>query len=420
MAEAELRPADEAGAWAETALSDDFADTQPLQAEPQTLDIGFTGSGSEYFRIWIVNLLLTLLTVGIYYPWAKVRRLRYFHGNTLVAGAPLGYHADPKKMLKGYLLVGVMFALYSAAGHFSPIAGLIAFVIVMLIWPARLKSSMQFRLANTSWRGLRLRFMGSLPDAYKAMLPLFVPALILVAVAAFIPQPATAPTQPPAALPTWFATLMIGYAVVVLGTLAVTPWLFKRLKAYQHQNYAIASQSTHFEATTGMFYKLYAKLLGVSILGVGLLGIVAAVAIPLMGAMQGKATDAASQMKMAFMGAMFAMAYLLTVFVLIKPYLTTRMQNLVWSHTATGGLQFHSSLKFRSMLWLSLKNWLLVFFTLGLYWPFAAVARARLQLQAVSIETTINLDELVSHARDNDGEAAGDAAGDLFGLDVGF
>jgi hypothetical protein len=47
--------------------------------------IEFTGSGSEYFRIWIVNLLLTLVTFGIYYPWAKVRRLRYFYGNTLVA-----------------------------------------------------------------------------------------------------------------------------------------------------------------------------------------------------------------------------------------------------------------------------------------------------------------------------------------------
>ena len=28
--------------------------------------IRFTGSGSEYFGIWIVNLLLTVVTVGIY------------------------------------------------------------------------------------------------------------------------------------------------------------------------------------------------------------------------------------------------------------------------------------------------------------------------------------------------------------------
>ena len=33
----------------------------------------FTGSGSEYFKIWIVNVLLTIITLGMYYPWAKVR-----------------------------------------------------------------------------------------------------------------------------------------------------------------------------------------------------------------------------------------------------------------------------------------------------------------------------------------------------------
>ena len=36
----------------------------------------FTGIGWEYFRIWVVNMLLTLLTLGIYSAWAKVRKAR--------------------------------------------------------------------------------------------------------------------------------------------------------------------------------------------------------------------------------------------------------------------------------------------------------------------------------------------------------
>ena len=126
------------------------AATQPLATAAATtttrreLDIRFTGSGSEYFRIWIVNLLLTLVTLSLYYPWAKVRRLRYFYGNTMVDGHPLGFHANPMKMLRGYLLVALMLVLYSVAGKFSPLAGLVAFVIVAAIWPALLKSSMQF------------------------------------------------------------------------------------------------------------------------------------------------------------------------------------------------------------------------------------------------------------------------------------
>src|SRR5688572_25368406 len=47
----------------------------------------FTGTGREYFQIWIVNLLLTIVTLGIYSAWAKVRRLQYFYRHTRLAGA---------------------------------------------------------------------------------------------------------------------------------------------------------------------------------------------------------------------------------------------------------------------------------------------------------------------------------------------
>ena len=37
----------------------------------------FTGTGGEYFRIWIVNVMLSVVTFGIYSAWAKARRLQY-------------------------------------------------------------------------------------------------------------------------------------------------------------------------------------------------------------------------------------------------------------------------------------------------------------------------------------------------------
>ncbi|MGH8034242.1 MAG: DUF898 family protein, partial [Lysobacterales bacterium] len=42
----------------------------PADSDVHHFRIEFTGSGSEYFRIWVVNLLLLLVTFGIYYPWA--------------------------------------------------------------------------------------------------------------------------------------------------------------------------------------------------------------------------------------------------------------------------------------------------------------------------------------------------------------
>jgi uncharacterized membrane protein YjgN (DUF898 family) len=391
----------------------DFADTQPTPAT--TLSVAFTGSGSEYFRIWIVNLLLTLVTLGLYYPWAKVRRLRYFHGNTLIGGEPLGFHADPKKMLKGYLLVTVLLVLYSVAGHFHAVAGLVAFIAVMLIWPALLKSSMQFRLANTSWRGLRFRFTGDLRGAYAAMIPLFLPALCLVASLVFVPDQ----NKPP----NWYVyvTLAVFAAIALLF-----PWLFQRLKVYQHNHYTLASQHTRFQATVGMFYKAYIKMVGVYLLSIVALGVIAAVVGGLVAVLARHASnplaEAFNEKSVWFVVAMAAVFLVVTlVFVaLVKPYITTRMQNLVWANTRSEDVRILSNLKARSMLWLSIKNWVLVVFTLGLYWPFAAIARVRMQLEAVGISSQVSLDSLVSQGQGTEGEAAGDAAGDLFGLDIGF
>ncbi|MDB5964421.1 MAG: hypothetical protein JWQ72_921, partial [Polaromonas sp.] len=69
--------------------ADAFAPAQGGAGAGHRLDIVFTGSGSEYFRIWIVNMLLMVVTFGFYFPWSKVRRLRFFFSNTLVGGQPL-------------------------------------------------------------------------------------------------------------------------------------------------------------------------------------------------------------------------------------------------------------------------------------------------------------------------------------------
>ena len=58
-------------------------------APSAAVPLQFTGKAGEYFKIWIVNLCLSVLTLGIYSAWAKVRRKRYFYGSTLLAGSAL-------------------------------------------------------------------------------------------------------------------------------------------------------------------------------------------------------------------------------------------------------------------------------------------------------------------------------------------
>ena len=363
----------------------------------------FTGSGSEYFRIWIVNLLLMLVTLGIYYPWAKVRRLRYFYGNTVVDGAPLDFHGEPRKMLRGYALTGVLFMLYSAAGNFSPLAGLVALVLVAALWPALFKSSMQFRLANTSWRGLRFVFKGTLAGAYRALLPLFVLGLALVAVLTLAPPGAPASR----------ASLVTGGAVLAATVLAA-PWLWWNLKSYQHNHYALGQLQTELRSTVGAFYMVFLKTAGVALAGAAIIG----APLLLLGGWPWSGRRGGFEWVLAMIFGLLALFLLGQM--IVRPYFTSRMQNLLWSRTGNSSLRFRSQLQCRPLVWLTLKNWLLMTLTLGLYGPFAAIALARMRLQAISVTTRVDPDALIDLARANDGEAAGDAAGDLLGLDIGL
>ena len=369
------------------------------------LDIQFTGSGSEYFRIWIVNLLLIVVTLGLYWPWAKVRRLRYFWGNTLVDGDPLGFHGDPKQMFKGWLLVGVLFIAYNWASNFSAVAGVVAFVALAALWPALWRSSMRFRMANTSWRGLRLRFVGSVRDAYLAHLPPFIVVLPMVVLSVWIPD------EPDVKFPVWVG---LGYLSLLALGLALLPWLLWRLKAYQHRHYALGPLQTDFKATLRSFYSLTMKPIGL------LVAIVVGIGLVVWGLIE--AADHRPRVFAQLVTVMPAviLAVWLLFFLGIRPWFTARMQNLAWTKTGNPRMRFISELRFRDLLWLSLKNGLLIAITLGLYWPFAKVAVARLRLQAVHIRSVTDMQALVAAAHQQPQEAAGDAAGDFFGLDVGL
>src|SRR6202166_4639400 len=97
--------------------------------------LSFTGTGGEYFGIWIVNLLLTIATLGIYSAWAKVRRLQYFYRNTRVAGAIFDYHGNPKAILKGRILALILVAAYKISYDISMWATVVVVLVLAGIMP---------------------------------------------------------------------------------------------------------------------------------------------------------------------------------------------------------------------------------------------------------------------------------------------
>lgn len=393
------------------ANSDWRAQSAPAPAQPAATEhtLEFTGSGSEYFRIWLVNLLLTLVTVGIYYPWAKVRKLRYFYGNTLLDGHAFDFHGDPKRMLRGYLLVGVLFVLYAFAGEVSDWGGVVALAIVAAIWPALLRASLRFRLAQTSWRGLRFQFTGDTAGAYRALLPMFVAVTAMIALSTLaLPGPDEAAQAAPRAT----GPALFGFLFALLAMSALAPYTLWMLKRYQHSHYQVASVRTRFTAGAGAFYKLAGKASLLMLLA----GVAAGVAFGLIGLGGGRAPAAG---RFVALGLVMIAVYLAIVLTL-QPYIVSRMQNLVWNRTESRSLGFRSELRWIPLMRLTAVNALLVVLTLGLYWPFAAVAMARLRVESVDVLARTELDALVARSRSGSDDAAGDAAGDLFGIDVGL
>jgi len=381
-------------------------------ARERPLEIRFTGSGSEYFRIWVVNLLLSIVTLSLYRPWAKLRRLRYFYANTMIDGHALDFHGNPWKMLRGYLLVGAMLVCYSVAGRFSPTAALVALLILAVLWPALLRASMQFRLANTSWRGLRFRFSGNLGGAYAALLPMFVPALALAVMGLGVTD-----RQHP---PSWY---LKDFGLVMLATVLVMPLVWWNFKRYQHDHFGLGQWHTKLTTGAGSVYLLCLKVIGVTLLSFLVVFIALSVGggVLWVTAWGGRSPEWAHNKALVsaltlFLGLVFYFFALMVP----MPYATSRAQNLIWSHTRSDAVSFRSNLAFGALLKLTLKNWLLMVVTLGLYYPFATAASYRLRVESITPQLSGDLDQLQAQAAGGVSDASGDAAGDLFGIDIGL
>lgn len=379
----------------------------------QRLALRFIGSGSEYFRIWIVNLLLILVTLGLYYPFAKVRRMKYFHGATELAGQPFGFHADPWKMFRGHLLVLALVAAYTVAGEISPIAGLIALCIVLGIWPALWHSSLRFRFANTSWRGLRFHFRGTRGGAYRALgQGLGIMALAFLALfgsmfaSGWMQAGADRQDLGRAALDA-LGMLILLFAVYFVA-LPASWWLLQR---YRQRHLALGDEHTAWNVGVGPWIGLFLKTLAIGLVPLAAIGLATGALLPLLQeAAEGPPWVALAAVAIVSLGS----------FSVVMGFFTARQQNLVWNGTSTGHLSFRSRLSARRTMGLTALNWLLTLLTLGLYRPFAQVAMARLRLHALEVRSTLPLDQLAAQLQGPAESAAGDAAGDLLGWDIGL
>jgi uncharacterized membrane protein YjgN (DUF898 family) len=150
----------------------------PGPGASQSLRLSFHGAGGSLLGIHIVNVLLTIITLGVYYFWAKVRVRRYLLSQTEFAGDRFAYHGTGKELLVGFLkavlLIGVPFVLlrigidFLARGSVArALGGLLSYLAILSFLAFATMGARRYRLSRTSWRGVRFSLRGQLLEFVK-------------------------------------------------------------------------------------------------------------------------------------------------------------------------------------------------------------------------------------------------------------
>ena len=350
-----------------------MTDTHNIQPEP----FEFRGSAGQWFGIWIVNLLLTIVTVGIYSAWAKVRTKKYFYQHTYVAGRNFDYHATGLQILIGRIIVVAAFIVYSLVSALAPVLAIAMPILLLVAFPFLLVRSLRFNAQMSSWSNVRFRFSGT---AGKA------------------------------------ALVYLLYPILTALTLYLTfPILDRAMKRFSITNHSLGDADFEFDAPLGRFYgaflAAFAWVLFVTIVLVAVMGVqIAAFDFATFG------NDPAS-------ATMFFVVFYAFVFLAFFPAFTIYqafIRNTVYNNTTLeGGHRFYSNVSPLQLFWIALSNAVLVMISLGLLLPFAQVRISKYLANHTTLIPNGPLDHFLSRM-DRQATAIGDAYTDIEGIDVGM
>lgn len=345
----------------------------PLPEPPEPEPFKFHGTEREYFRIWIVNTLLTIITFGVFLAWAKIRKRRYLRGNTTLQGHAFHYTANPWRILVGNLLVGVLFLAYSFFGAVYPWARIGAVLIGLSLLPWVVVKSLSFNAYNTLYRGMRLRFRATLTEAF--LIYLILPILIPF-------------------------TLGVYY-----------PFWVRRKQTFVLENHRFGDAFMSFSGKTGPFFR--AIFFGGLIVAAG-----GSVAAGLVGFLtftndgQPPHQNLIIAMVVVFYGGAFFTG---------RHYTYPRVFNHIWNHTKLDENRFRAHMRPGAWMKLQWVNLLAIVFTGGLALPWATIRSTRYMVSCLSIQLT---DEQALDKIDTmgsiQGSAVGDSAAEFVDVDFGL
>lgn len=348
--------------------------------------VEFHGRAGEFFGIWFVNLVLTILTLGIYSAWAKVRTERYFYGNTRIAGTPFEYLAQPLQILKGRLIAYVVVIGLGLSAHFQIwVVYIPLFLVLMVLLPWLVYLTLKFRARYSAWRGLRFRFVDGVYEAYVNFM--FRPMLQLV---------------------TFYL---------------VHPWVRMNQHDYIVQGHRFGGLRFRFQGDLSAYFIPFLISIGIGFgLYVGLIAAVFATSFGVAALGRPDGAGAGTEPSAGALAAIFVPIILFYVALLVLPvYVRTKYVNLMWRFSSLGAHRFECTLRARDMIWIYLSNGVAIVLTVGLAVPWAMVRLARYRAAHFTFVASGALDDFVAEAERKEGATGAELLDALdMDLDIGL
>lgn len=342
--------------------------TPPARPVP----VRFTGSAGEFFGIWIVNLLLSIVTLGIYSAWAKVRTTRYFYQNTVVAGRTFDYHATGMQILIGRIIFAVGFVLFSLLVQ-VPVVGLVLIVSLLVLLPFLLLRSLQFNARMTSWSNVRFDFDGTVVGAFLAYL--------------------------------------LWPFVALLSLFLAWPFAARQISRFAIGGHRLGRARFQFDSGIGAFYVPLLVAIGWLL---GIAAIIAGIAyVFFTPADLARASQSPYLMAGVYLGLFMA-------FMPAQAIYQALMRNMLFAKTRLdGGHRFESDVSPAGLVWMTLSSTAAIILTLGLALPWVQVRLARFFADATAVLPGESTDDFIGRATART-MAVGAAYPDVEGIELGL
>jgi uncharacterized membrane protein YjgN (DUF898 family) len=345
--------------------------------------VSFTGRASEYFGIWIVNVLLTIITLGIYSAWAKVRRNRYFYGNTVLLGRSFEYHARGLQILIGRLIVLGGFVVLNIIAALVPILVLLPTLVILVALPWLVARGLRFSARVTSYRNVRFDFVGGAGGAFKAFI--------------------------------------LGGLLSVISVGILIPLASRWVARYIGSNLRYGGKAFDTDPQLGAIYKSWLLSLLIAVFGLAIIAAIIfmniSLIIPLFDNPDALTLD---QQIPLFLSIAVAYVTLFATFGIAGLFYRAGVRNIVWSSaTFDGKHRLMSDMSRGRYTWIAISNVIVTILTFGLMRPWAAVRMARYTWAHTGVTFAGDVGELFSKIEEQ-GSAVGSEFMDLEGFDFGF